>query len=31
VDGFWWAFVASIIMAVFNSMIEDLTKDKDRR
>jgi putative membrane protein len=31
VDGFWWAFLASIIMAVFNSMIEDLTKDKDKR
>jgi putative membrane protein len=31
VDGFWWAFLASIIMAVFNSMIEDLTKDKDQR
>jgi putative membrane protein len=31
VDGFWWALLASVIMAVFNSMIEDLTKDKNQR
>jgi len=28
VDGFWWAFLFSLIMSVFNSMIKDLTKDQ---
>lgn len=30
VDGFWWALAFSLIMSVFNSIFNDLTKD-DRR
>lgn len=28
VDGFWWALAFSLIMSVFNSIINDLLKDK---
>jgi putative membrane protein len=28
VDGFWWALLFSLILSVFNSLFEDLTKDK---
>jgi putative membrane protein len=28
VDGFWWALLFSLIMSVFNSLFDDLTKDK---
>jgi putative membrane protein len=27
VDGFWWALLFSLIMSVFNSLFDDLTKD----
>lgn len=30
VDGFWWALAFSLIMSVFNSMFNDLSKEKDR-
>jgi putative membrane protein len=30
VDGFWWALLFSLIMSVFNSMINDISKDKKR-
>jgi putative membrane protein len=30
VNGFWWALLCSLILSVFNSMIDDLTKDKKR-
>lgn len=29
VDGFWWAFLASVILAIFNSMIDDISKKKN--
>lgn len=28
VDGFWWALAFSLILSLFNSLFEDLTKDK---
>ena len=28
VDGFWWALLFSLILSIFNSLFEDLTKDK---
>jgi putative membrane protein len=28
VDGFWWALAFSLIMSVFNSIINDILKDK---
>lgn len=32
VDGFWWALLFSLILSVFNSLFDDLTKEKsDRR
>ena len=30
VDGFWWALLFSLILSVFNSLFEDLTKDKNK-
>ena len=31
VDGFWWALAFSLILSVFNSLFEDLTRDDRRR
>jgi putative membrane protein len=31
VNGFWWALLASLILAIFNSIFDDLTKDKRKR
>jgi putative membrane protein len=31
VDGFWWALAFSLILSLFNSLFDDLTKDKSRR
>jgi putative membrane protein len=31
VDGFWWALLFSLILSIFNSLFEDLTKDKTNR
>lgn len=28
VNGFWWALLFSLIMSIFNSLIDDLTKEK---
>ena len=28
VDGFWWALLCSLILSIFNSLFDDLTKDK---
>lgn len=28
VDGFWWALAFSLIMSIFNSIIDDLLKEK---
>jgi putative membrane protein len=28
VNGFWWALLFSLIMSIFNSFFDDLTKDK---
>jgi putative membrane protein len=28
VDGFWWALLFSLILSLFNSIFDDLTKDK---
>jgi putative membrane protein len=28
VDGFWWALLFSLILSIFNSLFDDLTKDK---
>lgn len=28
VDGFWWALAFSLIMSIFNSIINDVLKDK---
>jgi putative membrane protein len=28
VSGFWWALLFSLILSVFNSLFDDLTKDK---
>lgn len=30
VDDFWWALAFSLIMSVFNSMFNDLSKEKER-
>ena len=30
VDGFWWALAFSLILSVFNSMISDLDKQKEK-
>ena len=30
VDGFWWALAFSLIMSIFNSLISDLTKEKNK-
>jgi putative membrane protein len=31
VDGFWWALLFSLILSIFNSLFEDLAKDKKDR
>jgi putative membrane protein len=31
VEGFWWALAFSLIMSVFNSFFNDLTKEKKKR
>jgi putative membrane protein len=31
VDGFWWALLFSLILSIFNSLFDDLTKDKSER
>jgi putative membrane protein len=31
VNGFWWALLFSLILSIFNSLFEDLTKDKKDR
>jgi putative membrane protein len=31
VDGFWWALGFSLILSIFNSMINDLTKERKDR
>lgn len=28
VDGFWWALLFSLILSLFNSLFDDLTKEK---
>ena len=28
VDGFWWALLFSLILSIFNSLFDDLTKSK---
>lgn len=28
VDGFWWALLFSLILSIFNSIFDDLSKDK---
>lgn len=28
VDGFWWALATSLVLSIFNSIFDDLTKDK---
>lgn len=30
VDGFWWALAFSLIMSIFNSIIDDLLKEKKK-
>jgi putative membrane protein len=30
VDGFWWALAFSLILAVFNSMISDISKERKK-
>lgn len=30
VDGFWWALAFSVILSIFNSMLSDLSKEKER-
>jgi putative membrane protein len=30
VNGFWWALLFSLILSVFNSLFEDLTKEKKK-
>ncbi len=30
VDGFWWALLFSLILSIFNSLFDDLTKEKKR-
>jgi len=31
VDGFWWALLFSLILSLFNSLFDDLTKQKSNR
>ena len=31
VDGFWWALLFSLILSLFNSFFEDLTKEKSKK
>jgi putative membrane protein len=31
VDGFWWALLFSLILSVFNSLFNDLSKEKNDR
>jgi len=31
VDGFWWALLFSLILSVFNSLFDDLTKSREDR
>jgi putative membrane protein len=31
VDGFWWALAFSFILSIFNSLFNDLIKDKNER
>jgi putative membrane protein len=30
VSGFWWALLFSLILSIFNSIFDDLTKDKKK-
>ncbi|HEY3430472.1 MAG TPA: phage holin family protein [Cyclobacteriaceae bacterium] len=30
VNGFWWALLFSLILSIFNSLFDDLTKEKSR-
>jgi len=30
VDGFWWALLFSLILSVFNSLFDDMTKEKSK-
>ena len=30
VEGFWWALVFSLILSIFNSIFDDLSKDRKR-
>jgi putative membrane protein len=30
VDGFWWALAFSLILSIFNSIFDDLTKEKKK-
>ncbi|MCI0751349.1 MAG: phage holin family protein [Flammeovirgaceae bacterium] len=31
VDGFWWALIFSLILSVFNSLFDDLLKEKKKK
>ncbi len=31
VNGFWWALAFSLIMSIFNSIIDDILKDKKKK
>ncbi|RAW03242.1 phage holin family protein [Pseudochryseolinea flava] len=31
VDGFWWALAFSLILAIFNSLFDDITGEKAKR
>jgi putative membrane protein len=31
VNGFWWALLFSLILSIFNSLFDDLTKEKNRQ
>lgn len=31
VNGFWWALLFSLILSIFNSLFDDLTKEKKNR
>ena len=30
IDGFWWVLLFSLILSIFNSIFDDLSKDKKR-
>lgn len=30
VNGFWWALLFSLILSIFNSLFDDLTKEKNK-